>query len=263
MPVAQQLASHLPYLRRYARALTGSQKSGDAYVIATLEAIVADQGIFDHDLPARVAIYKLFTRMWNSLAINSDGRPENRALAENRLESLTPMSRQAFLLVSMERFDESDAAEILGIGREELLKLLEQANREIAVQISTDVLIIEDEPLIAIDLEAIMEEIGHRIVGVARTHAEALEVAKGKNIGLILADIQLADGSSGLDAVNELLTSVSAPVIFITAFPERLLTGHRAEPTYLITKPFQPSLVAALSSQALFFGEKAERRLSA
>jgi CheY-like chemotaxis protein len=135
--------------------------------------------------------------------------------------------------------------------------LIEDAGREIANQIATNVLIIEDEPLIAMDLEGIMEQLGHNVVGVARTHREAIELASGQNLGLILADIQLADGSSGLEAVNELLRSVQAPVIFITAFPERLLTGERAEPTYLITKPFQPSLVSALASQALFFDEKA------
>ena len=70
---------------------------------------------------------------------------------------------------------------------------------------------------------------------------------------LVLADIQLADGSSGLDAVNEILRSVSLPVIFVTAFPQRLLTGTRPEPTFLITKPFQAENVKAVISQALFF----------
>lgn len=260
MSIAQQIASHLPYLRRYARALTGAQKSGDAYVVALLEALVADRAVFDTSLPSRVAVYKLFTRMWNALPLNIHDDTRSGSLPDSRLEMLTPKSRQAFLLLSLERFDERDAASILDVSIDALRDLIAQANREISSQIATDVLIIEDEPLIAMDLEAIMEEIGHNVIGNARTHAEALEIAKGKHIGLILADIQLADGSSGLDAVHDLLASVEAPVIFITAFPERLLTGQRAEPTYLITKPFQPSLVAALSSQALFFGEKARQK---
>lgn len=70
---------------------------------------------------------------------------------------------------------------------------------------------------------------------------------------LVLADIQLADGSSGIDAVNRILATKNLPVIFITAFPERLLTGERTEPTFLITKPFLPDMVKALVSQALFF----------
>ncbi|MNL71833.1 two-component response regulator [compost metagenome] len=75
---------------------------------------------------------------------------------------------------------------------------------------------------------------------------------------MVLADIQLADGSSGIDAVNEILQDDTVPVIFITAFPERLLTGERPEPTFLVTKPFNPDMVKALISQALFFEEAAQ-----
>lgn len=258
MSIAQQLAPHLPYLRRYARALTGSQSSGDAYVVSVLEALLEDSSVFDRGLPSRVALYKVFDRIWRSVRVNH--QPADAGFSSDptrRIESLTPRSRCAFLLLAMERFDEQETAHILGIDVGQVRHLIEEAGREIADQIATSVLIIEDEPLIAMDLEGIMEQLGHRVLGIARTHREALDLARDQDIGLILADIQLADGSSGLEAVNELLRSVRAPVIFITAFPERLLTGERAEPTYLITKPFQPSLVSALASQALFFDEKA------
>ena len=69
----------------------------------------------------------------------------------------------------------------------------------------------------------------------------------------MLADIQLADDCSGIDAVKDILAQFDVPVIFITAFPERLLTGERPEPTFLITKPFQPATVKAAIGQALFF----------
>jgi CheY-like chemotaxis protein/DNA-directed RNA polymerase specialized sigma24 family protein len=258
MSIAKQVVSHLPYLRRYARALTGAQTSGDAYVVQVLEALVANTDTFDRSVSSRVALYKLFTKIWTSFPINAGAHVDSTG-ADRRLEQMTPLSRQAFLLTAMERFDERDAAAVLSVSTEELARLIAKCNREIADQVATNVLIIEDEPLIAMDLEAIMQEVGHNVVGIARTHAEAVAIARDKDIGLILADIQLADGSSGIDAVNELIESVEAPVIFITAFPERLLTGQRAEPTYLITKPFQASLVTTLSGQALFFGEKAEK----
>jgi len=124
------------------------------------------------------------------------------------------------------------------------------------------ILIVEDEPLIAMMLEDFLESLGHKVLGVARTHKEALELAKSKRPGLILADIQLADGSSGLDAVNELLSSFEVPVIFITAYPERFLTGERPEPAYLVTKPYQPAMVSAVISQALFFERKAHKTKS-
>ena len=258
MSIAQQLAPHLPYLRRYARALTGSQSSGDAYVVSVLEALLEDSSVFDRGLSSRVALYKVFDRIWGSVPVNQQSNDATtRSDQTRRIEALTPRSRCAFLLLAMERFDEQETSQILGVEIGDVRCLIDDAGREIADQIATNVLIIEDEPLIAMDLEGIMEQLGHRVVGIARTHSEALELARDQDIGLILADIQLADRSSGLEAVNDLLRSARAPVIFITAFPERLLTGERAEPTYLITKPFQPSLVSALASQALFFDEKA------
>ncbi len=121
-------------------------------------------------------------------------------------------------------------------------------------------LIIEDEPIIALDIEGMVRDLGHDVTGVARTHRGAVALVKSKTPGLVLADIQLADGSSGLDAVNEILTEIEVPVIFITAFPERLLTGEKPEPAFLITKPFRPEAVKAAISQALFFDRKASRR---
>jgi CheY-like chemotaxis protein len=147
----------------------------------------------------------------------------------------------------------------LGLDVQAVRGLVEQAGRERADEIATDVLIIEDETFIALDLEGLVESLGHNVVGIARTHSEAVNLAKSKRPGLILADIQLADGSSGLDAVNELLATFEVPVIFITAYPERFLTGQRPEPAFLIAKPFQPATVSAVVSQALFFERNATR----
>jgi CheY-like chemotaxis protein len=124
---------------------------------------------------------------------------------------------------------------------------------EIERQTHADVLIIEDEPIIAMDIESIVRDLGHNVTGVAVTRDEAVSQARKSPPGLVLADIQLADDSSGIDAVKDILGEFSVPVIFITAFPERLLTGTRPEPTFLITKPFQRSTVKAAISQALFF----------
>ena len=89
---------------------------------------------------------------------------------------------------------------------------------------------------------------------------EAIAAVGEHRPDLVLADIQLADGSSGLEAVQEILQSVDVPVIFITAYPERLLTGELPEPTYLVEKPFRPESVKALMSQALFFHSPRRRR---
>lgn len=255
MAIAQKISPHIPYLRRYARALTGNQKSGDAYVAAVIESLSADPSSFDQELNPKVALYRVFTKIWHSLKINRQ-KSEARAFdhdIDNKLDIITPPARQAFLLLSIEDFSNAEAAQVLDVSEKELDEMITQAGREIAEQIATNVLIIEDEPIIAMDVEHIVRSLGHEVAGIARTHSEAVALARRGGIGLVLADIQLADGSSGINAVNEILQNIELPVIFITAYPERLLTGERPEPTFLITKPFQPETVKAVISQALFF----------
>ncbi len=267
--ISSTILPHLPYLRRFARSLTGRQESGDAYVAALLEGLAFDPDGLPSDLTPRTALYRAFLKTWNSLAINgmaeaatgheSQPAPSEAklALAERRLGQLTPQSRQAFLLVAVEGFTPSDVCEILDLPPDQSAKLLSEASREIAEQVQSTVLIIEDEPLIAIDLESVVTSIGHRVLAIARTRQEAVVAFKKHKPGLVLADIQLADGSSGLDAVNEILGSTEVPVIFITAYPEQLLTGKRPEPTFLISKPFRQETLQAVISQALFFDMKA------
>jgi DNA-directed RNA polymerase specialized sigma24 family protein len=260
MNLSREIAVHLPYLRRFARALCGSQKSGDAYVVATLEALVADPDAFPANMSPKVGLYHLFMTSWSSIRLNTETSTSDEVSAAQRnISMLTPRSRQAFLLRTVEGFSVADAATILGVSEEEVEALVREAGREIAERVATDVFIIEDESLIAQDIEFIARDLGHRVIGVARTHQEAVELAKRQRPGLILADIQLADGSSGLNAVNEMLESFDAPVIFITAFPERLLTGERPEPAFLISKPYKVDTVKATISQALFFERKASR----
>lgn len=260
MSRSQLVAEHLPLLRRYARALTGNQASGDAYVGAMLEALLQDSSLLDERHGPRAGLFRLFTQIWNSVSVNENPDVATLALpSERRLSNITPLPRQAFLLLSLEGFSEEEVGFILGTDIAETRKLADAAGREMAAEIATDVLIIEDETFIAMDLESLVKNLGHNVIGVARTHADAVALAKNKKPGLILADIQLADGSSGLDAVNELLKVFEVPVVFITAYPERFLTGSRPEPAFLITKPFLTDTVKAVISQALFFNRKAHR----
>jgi DNA-directed RNA polymerase specialized sigma24 family protein/CheY-like chemotaxis protein len=268
MSLGQQLAPHLPFLRRYGRALTGSQTHGDKYVRATLEAIVAAPDEFPRDVDPRLGLYRMFQGIWNSanydetgaepagdIAGADDGTGGQEAVAQARLSRITPLSRQALLLTAMEGFTPEDAAYLIEVDTGEVETLVAEALREIEKQTRARVLIIEDEPIIAMDIETIVRDLGHDVTGVAVTRDEAVALAMEDRPGLVLADIQLADDSSGIDAVKDILAEFAVPVIFITAFPERLLTGERPEPTFLITKPFQRSTVKAAISQALFFDE--------
>lgn len=258
MSISQEVMANLPMLRRYARALTGSQASGDNYVVAVLEVLTKDPALLKALSTTRASIFKLFTDIWKSVGLNDDTDPPALKPEDRKITQIAPLPRQAFLLVSLESFSSDEAAQILSVTPSELKNLIDECGRDLASQIATDVLIIEDEALIAMDLESLVQSLGHNVVGVARTHKEAVELGKTKQPGLILADIQLADNSSGVDAVNELLNKFSVPVIFITAYPERFLTGMRPEPAFLITKPYLPAMVSAVISQALFFDSKAK-----
>ena len=256
MSLGQDLAPHLPFLRRYGRALTGSQQHGDAYVRATLQAIVAAPGDFPRDVDVRLGLYRTFQRIWQSTNDDqqSDADPSDDSnVADARLSRITPRSRQALLLTQLEGFTAEDAAYLMDSSAAEVEQEVAEAVAEIERQTRADVLIIEDEPIIAMDLETIVRDLGHNVTGVAVTRDEAVAQARAQRPGLVLADIQLADDSSGIDAVKDILAELAVPVIFITAFPERLLTGERPEPTFLITKPFQRATVKAAIAQALFF----------
>jgi DNA-directed RNA polymerase specialized sigma24 family protein len=258
MSLAREIAPHLPLLRRYARALTGAQASGDAFVAAALEAIVANPAEFPSDLEPRAGLYKVFHRIWESanVEVEREGGGEESASAkkaQERLRALAPLTRQVLLLTTLENFTPQETSEILGRDPENVNALLDEAIEELDRQTKARVLIIEDEAVIAMDLSDLVTAAGHEVCAMETTASGAVAAAKRERPDLVLADIQLADNSSGIDAVKEIFASFSVPVIFITAFPARLLTGERPEPTFLITKPYSPDMVRAAVSQALFF----------
>lgn len=255
--LSRLIAAQLPYLRRFARALTGSQAAGDDCAAATLEAIVADSSIVDSTLDSKTALFRVFHAIWRSRGPWTEDPEEAEgplaAKAQDRLCALTPGARVAVLLNCLESFETESVAAIMNIARDEAAELIEAGWRALGDQMSGRVLIIEDEAIIAMDLEAIVTDLGHAVAGVASTRSRALELATAERPNLVLADILLADGSSGIDAVKDILNAFTVPVIFVTAYPERLLTGKRPEPTFLITKPFKEEQVRAAIGQALFF----------
>ena len=262
MTLADQIARHLPLLRRFARALTGSQLNGDKWVEAMLKTILSDPSQLMTGADLRTGLYQALVFEQGSALVRMDSVPSLQPAADRHIESLSASHRLAFLLHAMEGFSIHEIAQILQIGTSQVRHLLESAQQDIARQIRTDCLIIEDEPLIAADLDFILADLGHRLVGIAPTVDEALRLASLKPPGLILADIQLADGSSGIDAVGRILQDLSIPVIFITAFPALLLSGKGPEPTFVIAKPFEPETVKAAIGQALFLDKRAIPRVS-
>lgn len=252
--ISDQLGANIPYLRRFARAMTGSQQSGDTFSAAALEAILADRSVLD-GLDVKTGLFKVLYGIWASAgAPVEDGENGARKKAQVRLASLTNNSREALLLHTIEGFSFSEIAQIIGVEQSEAEQLVSIARREMADSTAGSVMIIEDEAIIAMDIESIVAEMGHRVTGIAATRDEAVKLARADTPDLILADIQLADNSSGIDAVNDILQELGVrPVIFITAFPERLLTGDKPEPAFLISKPYTVDQVESAVSQAMFF----------
>lgn len=256
-----RMGPHLPYLRRYGRALTGSQRTGDAFVRAALEALLQAPDQIEPQRPARVELFRLFHAFWSPFAAQVDGGKTvtvAQLVGEELLAALPSHRREALLLTAVEGFSIADTAVILGRSEDDVRSDIAAANAAIAEQMAGRVMIIEDEPIIAMDLQNIVEGLGHSVVGVATTRTEAAALAQRQEADLVLADIQLADGSSGIDAVKDILADHDVPVVFVTAFPERLLTGERPEPTYLITKPFQVETLVATIGQALMLQRKPE-----
>ena len=255
----KQIARQAPYLRRYARALTGSQRLGDDLVREMMEGLLGGRLHLDPVLALRVALYRTVHQAWNGAG--SQGVDESSA--DRRLQELEPGRRAALLLVGMEGFSSDEAAKVLDLTDIAFAQMLADAEEEIDQQLLSKVLIIEDEPIIALDLTRLVRELGHTVVGTAATRDEAVALARQTSPGLVLADVRLADGSNGIDAAHDILADMDIPVIFITAFPEHLLTGDKPEPAFLITKPFREEAVKALVAQALFFHTPAPERLLA
>ncbi len=227
-----ELLRALPYARRFARAVTGERDSGDALVAQVLGGQLPD-------LPPRLALY----------AAIAQAAPVARAQA-----GLPQTQRQLLLLTALEDLSLPDAARVLGLSTEAVAAEIEAARTALRAVTATDILVIEDEPIIALDVKRLVEACGHRVVGLAASEADAVRMAADKKPGLILADINLGRGGDGSTAVAQIQRAMSVPVIFVTAYPERLLTAEGLEPAFVISKPFEPLALAIATYQAVHGG---------
>ena len=237
----EDLLRALPYARRYARALSGSQPGGDAIVAGCLQDLLASPAA---EADARLALYVRITRRLTAPGEAGEPAPGG----------LTPRQRQLLLLTSLEELPIDAAAGIVKMAPQAAAEQLTLARDSLRNAAAADVLIIEDEPIIAMDIEELVLSCGHRVVGIAGTEAEAVTLAEKHQPGLILADINLGAGGDGAAAVQRIMRHHYAPVIFVTAYPERLLTGEALEPTFVITKPFEPLTLAIATFQAVTGG---------
>lgn len=254
--LSEAISATLPFLRRYARALTGSQRRGDEWVRLCAEVVLQQRDLVTQESDTKLGVFKLFHRL--RMPFGSLEEKEGAAGAggvsgrlKETLTDLVPMQRQMLLLTVLEGFTVEDAAEILGIDMDVAESALRQAREELQRVASVKVLVVEDEAVIALDVAKIVRSAGHQVVGIAATERAAIDLAQKHSPHLVLCDIQLKGADNGIVAAREILKSMDVPVIFVTGFPERLLTGTGVEPAFVITKPFDPDLLRAAISQAL------------
>lgn len=252
---ADIIGKELPYLRRYGRALSGNQTQGDSFAEATLETILQSTDILDRDPSLKVALFSVFQEIWTSskasVFVDEKGLA---AEAQKHLAKLKSGARDALLLSSLEEFDLDDVAKIMQTDLSRVRRLLDEAYNDMADSMAGRILIIEDDAVIADDIETIVSSMGHEVTGNADTNAAAVAMAMEDEPDLIVADVVLADDTSGAEAARDILSAYNEkPVIFITGYPEQLLTGKRPEPAFLIPKPYIHDQVRTAVSQALFF----------
>jgi CheY-like chemotaxis protein len=229
------LLAALPYARRFARALSGTQDAGDAIVASALRA----------GAPALAGPDGVRLGLFASVARAAGARPDPHH------GPLTRDERMLLLLTVLEELDIASAALVLGLPEGAADAMLAAARDRLRAACSARVLIIEDEPIIAMDLRQLVEGAGHHVIGVASSEAEAVAIAECERPGLVLADVNLGQGGDGAAAVERILARHAVPVIFVTAYPERLLTGLRVEPAFIIAKPFEPGALAVATFQAV------------
>ena len=252
--LSESITRTLPFLRRYARAVSGSQKRGDEWVRLCAEVAVEQPELIAKTADTKLGVFKLFHSLQQPFGRLDQAGSGGDSVSGRLKESLTdmaPLPRQVLLLTVLEGFTVGDAAEILGIDIDAAENSLKEARDELRRVASVRILVIEDEAIIALDVADIVRNAGHEVVGIAATEKTAVELAKKHSPHLVLADIQLRGADSGISAVNEIMKAMTVPVIFVTGFPERLLTGKRVEPAFVISKPFDPDLLRAAIAQAL------------
>ena len=233
---SRRLDHDVVFLRRYARALTGSQGYGDK-LAGDVRAGMGGKIVLPN---TKVALFQRFHDRWPVL------RPQTKG------QELPPLSREVVLLHSLEDFTLQEVGTILRLPFGIVHRLFDEGLAELMRMRPSRILLIEDETLIAMDMSNAITDMGHTTVGVARTKAEAISLARNEGPELILSDIKLADGSSGIEAVHDIVADdPTIAVIFVTGFPEQLLTGALREPAFVINKPYRVRQVMGAISQAL------------
>lgn len=106
---------------------------------------------------------------------------------------------------------------------------------------SMNILVVEDESIVAKDIQVCLKKLGYEVVGVCSTGEDAVEKANETNPDLVMMDIMLKGEMSGIEAAAEIRKEMDIPVIFLTAYTDRdtVDRAKETEPYGYIIKPFK------------------------
>lgn len=252
---SDDLLPHVPYLRRHARMLAGSSQTGDDYVRLCLELLIDEPDRLQGD-DARLLLYRAFQSIWDAVAhklehLVDDVSPDEAAAFEPLLRNLASFERRVALLANVEGFAEDEIAAILGASRARIDSSLADSAATGSDRAGKEVLIIEDDPMIAADIADVLRDMGFTVIGPAGNEEQAADLFDKHSVTLILSDVQLEGDDSGIAATWSILKDSNAPVIFVTGFPEAILTGQGVEPAFVLAKPFNPRGLRSTIDQVL------------
>ncbi|WP_245613094.1 PhyR family response regulator anti-anti-sigma factor [Skermanella stibiiresistens] len=251
--------AQLPYMRRYGRALTGSTSRGDDLVTRAMEDALGDPVTFrldaDEEVATRRRLYALLNTLFDAPTGGAGGKTaatEAGHPMEAALGTLPELERRVFLLVSLEELPTSQAADVLDLPVEQIREALGRAQNAMREQLVANILIVEDDAIIAYDLTETVLAMGHKVCGTAATMEEALAAAAANQPSLALMDLRLAHGGSGITTAQALRESRALPIIFVTAFAEELKQRGLDYLGPVIKKPFTREQIERAITQAVF-----------
>ncbi len=232
----------LGVLRQLSRAAFADRLLGDELMRLTMARVALDPASSSASVDDLAAA---FIQSWRAASKGGRGAsvPFSNASLAGALPPPPDDARLLLLLVDVLGFTPQEGGRILGVRAP--LPMLRDARDALSVRNGAKAVIIEDDPLIAADLKAIVEELGVTVVGLARSAQEAITEITSARPEIVLADYNLEGRATGLDAIEAMQGEHDCPVVFITGYPDRVLQGDEVEPDFVISKPYTPENVRA------------------
>lgn len=247
--VNRDLSAFVPSLTRHAQIVAGSQQAAAEQVRLCLEMLAAQPERLSGE-DCRFDLFRAFHDLWSPDRPGAAGN-HARAVAADLETGAANLEKCVLHLVEVEGFCEERVAEILSIDKRRIAEILRRRKRHQGSPVHASVLIIEDDVLIAKHLNEVAQELGLTVNSVADGVEGAVTAARNQKPAVILTDIQLRKGQSGLVAIRAILQRRRVPVVFVTGYPWMLdLKGERNQ-TFVVAKPFRTHALKATIIKAL------------